>query len=257
VTAVTGDHMTSAFSPASLGYGPKPSVAADLSTRKRVPTRNIQISWLNASGQCDFREVLLPALPEFELAFNAFARGTLLATPSGFSAIEDLAPGDLVLTREFGPQPLTWIGSLTHVPNAPVWRQELARLVRFLPDALGVDRPHSNLLLGPGARLWQSTSEGGVFVPAHRFLDGETALEISPTTPVDLFHVMTKRHATLSAAHLGVESYHPGLQLRDRMNAANLSYFLTLFPHLTTLEGFGPVVAPRQAYWNNAASAAA
>jgi len=41
------------------------------------------------------------------------------------------------------------------------------------------------------------------------------------------------------------------------MNAANLSYFLTLFPHLTTLEGFGPVVAPRQAYWNNAASAAA
>ena len=40
-----------------------------------------------------------------------FTRGTMIMTPNGEVAIEDLAEGDLVTTRDNGDQPLRWIGS--------------------------------------------------------------------------------------------------------------------------------------------------
>ena len=40
-----------------------------------------------------------------------FTRGARVATPDGPRAIEDLAAGDLVLTRDRGAQPLRWVGA--------------------------------------------------------------------------------------------------------------------------------------------------
>ena len=42
-----------------------------------------------------------------------FTRGTMIATPEGERAIEDLEVGDLVLTKDNGAQPLRWVGSRT------------------------------------------------------------------------------------------------------------------------------------------------
>lgn len=44
----------------------------------------------------------------------SFASGTLITLPGGAqTAIERLAPGDMVLTRDNGPQPVRWIGKAT------------------------------------------------------------------------------------------------------------------------------------------------
>ena len=44
-------------------------------------------------------------------ALVCFASGTLIKTPNGQTLIEQLAPGDMVLTMDHGPQPIRWIGS--------------------------------------------------------------------------------------------------------------------------------------------------
>ncbi|MFM2390757.1 MAG: hypothetical protein RLZZ437_2312 [Pseudomonadota bacterium] len=44
----------------------------------------------------------------------SFAQGTLITLPSGRAVeIESLQPGDLVLTRDHGPQPIRWVGRAT------------------------------------------------------------------------------------------------------------------------------------------------
>ena len=40
-----------------------------------------------------------------------FVAGTLIATPDGDRRVEAMSPGDLVMTKDEGAQPLRWIGS--------------------------------------------------------------------------------------------------------------------------------------------------
>ncbi len=49
-------------------------------------------------------------LTEDNTAVACFTQGTLIETPQGPRAIEDIAPGDLVLTLDNGPQPVRWAG---------------------------------------------------------------------------------------------------------------------------------------------------
>ncbi len=74
--------------------------------------------------------IAAPALPEIGAAFSALARGSLVATPSGPVAVEDLRPGDLVTTAEAGAEPLVWIGSITLFPKVPPRQPVAARLRR-------------------------------------------------------------------------------------------------------------------------------
>lgn len=50
------------------------------------------------------------ARPNVALTVTCFAAGTMITTPDGPGAVETLRPGDLVVTRDRGPQPLRWIG---------------------------------------------------------------------------------------------------------------------------------------------------
>ena len=55
-----------------------------------------------------------------EAASGAFARGTRITLSDGTqSAIEDLAIGDLVLTRDAGAQPIKWVGQATLRATGP------------------------------------------------------------------------------------------------------------------------------------------
>lgn len=82
-----------------------------------------------------------------------FTTGTRLTTPNGFTAIEDLAVGDLVRTKDDGDVPLRWIGHRT-VPGygafAPIrilagWKGRARDLV--------VSPQHRMLIEGAGCQL--------------------------------------------------------------------------------------------------------
>ena len=69
-----------------------------------------------------------------------FTQGTRILTPSGLRPVEDLAPGDLVITRDAGPQPIRWTGRVV-IDAARLRREPACRPVHIAANAFGPGRP--------------------------------------------------------------------------------------------------------------------
>lgn len=226
------------------------------SPRKMPVMRRYEVTSLGANGDIETSRHVAPATPQFEAAFSAFARGTLLATTQGLCAIEDLVPGMEIDTVEFGPRPVLWIGSMTILPDAPVETPDQTRMTRIMADTFGMGRPMADVMAGPGARLLHRPAalrelngtgarSGQVLTPVADFEDGMSTIRITPPRPVLVYHLCLDRHASIKVSGLEMESFHPGLGVEQRMGPNMLSLFLSLFPHITKLEDFGPLAYPR------------
>ncbi len=220
--------------------------------RSHRAMRKYRIACLRGDGTVHRTEQLAPAIPIFESAFSAFAQGTLLHTPQGQVAVQDLEPGMSVSTADHGPGKVLWIGSMTLVPAAPGPEPAPARLTRIMPDAFGLGRPEANLLAGPGARilsrpprLRESFGRQRVLTPACDLVDGLNVIEVVPPRPVTVYHLCLRRHAILSASGIEVESYHPGAGFERAMGPNMLALFLSMFPHVQTASDFGGTSHPR------------
>jgi hypothetical protein len=212
------------------------------------PMRSYEIAALRADGSLYIGQDRAPATPLFESAFSAFARGTLIQTVHGPVSVEDLQPGDMVNTSSGEPAELLWIGSSTFVP-ADVGRR--TPLLRIMADSFGPSRPSNFITLGPAARILQTPphlraeSDGRqMLTPVQEFVDGVNVIEVTPPTPVRLFHICLSRHAAVNASGIEIETFHPGAALRSE--AANLrDRFLSMFPRISELSDFGPLAHPR------------
>jgi hypothetical protein len=215
-------------------------------------TRRYETSWLNADGEAEQTTRLAPAIPQFEEAFSAFARGTVIATTDGSIAVEDLVPGMTAMTVEDRQETIVWIGSMTIYPPRAVPDAPTTALTRITADALGLGRPAPDLVLGPRARLLLRDSRcravAGVdaaYAPTRAFIDGEGVIAVTPVAPVTVYHLALRRQGTLRAAGLDIESYHPGAGFAELIDPQLASLFLVLFPHVRSFAGFGPVAYPR------------
>ncbi len=227
---------------------------SDRQPRRDQPlSRRYEVAFLASSGDIDTFARVAPATPVFEDAFAALGRGTLISTLDGPTAVEDLAPGTLIETVGHGPKPVLWVGAMTLIPNlSDMHGGEAAKLVRFSPDAFGLGRPMPDLVLGPRARvLYQNArcremmGASQAFAPARAFLDGVSVIEVTPAAPVRVYHVALHGQHTILANGLEVETYHPGPQVDSMMDLATREMFLSLFPHVEHLDGFGPMTTPR------------
>lgn len=215
-------------------------------------TRRYEVAYLGHNSEISDFTRIAPATPIFESAFCALARGSLISTENGPIAVEDLMPGTRVLTRDHGAQPLLWVGSMTIVPNVESQPDDMGKLSRVTADSFGLGRPMPDLLLGPSARLFRrdavlisAMGTTAALAPITAFIDGDTVLEITPATPVRVYHLAFEHHQIIFANGLEVESYHPGnrndIQLTGQMQAL----FLAMFPHARSMSDFGPQAYPR------------
>ena len=215
----------------------------------KMPMRTFEVVGLRPDGSLFIGQDRAPAIALFENAFSAFARGTLVQTATGDIAVEDLQPGDEIVTKDGSTSRLIWVGSSDFVPADAGRRMPL---IRVMPDSFGVGRPNSFITLGPAARILQTpyhmrghTGEGEVLTPLREFVDGVNVIEVVPPTPVRLFHLCLERHAVIKAGGLEMETYHPGHNtlrttpdvLRDR--------YLKMFPCIDQISAFGPLAFPR------------
>ncbi|MFK7870220.1 MAG: Hint domain-containing protein [Roseobacter sp.] len=205
----------------------------------------VQVQALEKSGQIAELARRIPATPQFEAAFGAFARGTLLQTEEALIAIEDVLPGDRLITADGRTETVLWIGKMRYTAQNDVMRKPL---VRVLPDAFGPNRPENNTILGPYARLLypapgvaKKTDVCSVTTPASAFLDNGTVVEALPPTEVQLYHLILGRHAAVIAGGIAVETYHPGLHPLEHIEPRFKCLFPGLFPHVTHLADFGPL----------------
>ncbi|MBK1635256.1 Hint domain-containing protein [Rhodovulum adriaticum] len=210
--------------------------------------RRYEAAGLVSADKVAERVRILPADPHLDEAFCAFTHGTLIATPDGPVAVEDLVPGMLVRTADAGLRPLVWIGS-TLLPPAP---ESGPQMTRFIAEGLGIDRPMADLVLGPRARVVSQHHGchalcGGpsALVPAATLTDGHAVISLRVVRPMRVYHLGLLRHHILVANGVEVESYHPGENAMARLDPSLQEAFLELFPHLHGTGDFGPLVMPR------------
>lgn len=215
--------------------------------------RKVEIAWLSPADTVEEASRLVPALPVFEEAFAAFARGTLFSTSRGLVAVEDIWPGIEVRVAGGAMRRLLWRGSTTVVP-AGSGRVDpaMTRLTRVLADALGIARPIQDLLLGPHARMVRRgaavralTGGEAALVPAADLADGVSVIQVSPPSPVPVFHLGFDRHERLEAHGVEVESQHPGSLQAQSLPAEVLDLWLSCFPHRRALADWGVPALPR------------
>ncbi|MCC5985179.1 MAG: Hint domain-containing protein [Rhodobacteraceae bacterium] len=170
-----------------------------------------------------------------------FTAGTLIDTRQGPVAVEDLRPGDMVLTRDNGFLPLVWCGQRRVSAAEMAAAEDLAPVLiaqgalgNGLPEqAMRVSPQHRMLVTGPRAELMFGERE--VLVPAIDMvgLPGITR----DRTAATYVHIMFDSHQIVRADGAWSESFQPADWAMGGLDAAQRTELLALFPALATAEG--------------------
>ncbi|WP_375280088.1 Hint domain-containing protein [Pseudooctadecabacter sp.] len=150
----------------------------------------------------------LQALSPWVAAFGV-TPDARIATPDGPRLASDLALGDLVDTRDDGPQPIT---QLREAFAAPAERNHFP--VRIEQGAMGFGLPHADLCIGPQHRvLFEHIrvplffGENAVLVRAKSLAVSHANIAVTHTTiPASYVQITLARQAVIFAEGLPIET---------------------------------------------------
>lgn len=180
-----------------------------------------------------------------------FTPGTLIDTARGAIPVETLRPGDRVLTRDNGFQPIEWVGR-KEVSAAELRIKPRFRGVQIRAGALGPGLPerdmvvspqHRILVIGPEAELMFGAHE--VLVPALHLI-GLPGVAADPADSVTYIHIMCRRHEVVRSDGLWSESFQPGDLSLAGLDADQRAELLGLFPDLADRTGRENYVSARR-----------
>jgi Hint domain len=139
-----------------------------------------------------------------EGAVVCFAAGTLIRTPHGEVAIEDLNVGDLVVVSSGERRPVKWTGHRTFdLLDGP--KTHPARPIRIAADAFGPGQPSENLYLSSPHSVCVDLC-GETLIPVGNLVNGATIARCD-TDAITYWHVELDSHDILFANGLRAESY--------------------------------------------------
>ncbi len=158
-----------------------------------------------------------------------FTPGTLIDTPFGPRAIETLKTGDLVGTRDAGPQPIKWMGSRTLpcTPDTAPVRFEAGTL-DGQTQALTVSPQHRILISHFACELLFGEDE--VFCSAKHMLVG--AVTRNAQKMVTYIHLMLEQHQVITANGIETESFHAGPEGLKALSDTSKADLFRAFPDL-------------------------
>ncbi len=184
-----------------------------------------------------------------DISITCFARDTLIRTPRGEIAVQDLQAGDLVETLDDGACPIRWVGSRLVSPDFMRIRPEL-RPILVPAGALGDGLPLRDLLLSPAHRvlvrgnrleLLFGTHEG--LIPVRMLvghIDGVRVVneEAALADGVEYFHILFDQHQIIWSEGAETESFHPAARTVSALDEATRAEFLQLFPEMADSMAF-------------------
>lgn len=166
-----------------------------------------------------------------------FTAGTLIKTIEGDVRAEDLRPGDRVLTRDNGYQPLVWCGTRELSADELADRPDLIP-VHIKVGAMAPGVPERDLLVSPEHRILLSNHQIKDWFQADEVLIGARHLvcypgiELAKAESVTYVHFMCAQHEIVLAEGCWSESFQPADLRAETMSAAHLRELLELFPEL-------------------------
>lgn len=178
-----------------------------------------------------------------DLEFICFASGTLIATPDGERPVEDLLPGDMVLTMDRGSMPIAWIGS-----RQLRFPKEAARTKPYelKKGCLGHGLPRRDLVVSPQHRF----VVGGLPVEAlcrepealalAKGLDGLRGVrQMKGKRSVTYHSLMLESHQIIFAEGAPVESFYPGRYALTLLDEQDSEAIRAIVPALAEDPEFG------------------
>lgn len=172
-----------------------------------------------------------------------FTPGAMIDTPYGPRRVETLAAGDLVLTRDHGPR------ALRYVARRRLGRRALAAAPHLAPvviakGSLGHGLPVRDLVVSPQHRMlvsgWRARMLFGLdeaLAPAVALSScGGCAQQTEAVAAVEYLHLVFDDHQIVMAEGAATESFYPGVDALNGLNAAVRAELLEIFPEL----GAGP-----------------
>ncbi|MDJ0825196.1 MAG: choice-of-anchor L domain-containing protein [Rhodobacter sp.] len=168
-----------------------------------------------------------------------FVAGTRIRTTKGEVPVDSLAPGDMVETKDNGPQPLRWIGRRRVAAEG-----DLAP-IRIAAHTFGV---HRTLTVSPQHRILIRDSlsellfgEPEVLVAAKHLLNDRTVTRQRGGS-VDYVHLLFDEHQVVFSEGLPSESFLPGAQTTEVFEQEIVDEICAIFPELDpdTGDGYSP-----------------
>ncbi len=178
-----------------------------------------------------------------DLLCISFARGTLITLGDGSQRpIEELAPGDRVLTRDHGPQAVRWLGNVT-----------LRAVGAYAPVIIpaGVMGNAGDLVVSQHHRmfLYQRKKAGGVpqselLVQAKHLVDGDRIF-LREGGYVDYFSLVFDDHEIIYAESIPAESLMVSEATVSRLPPELAAEVKQRFPGLSQSQNFGIEAGPQ------------
>jgi len=159
-----------------------------------------------------------------------FTPGSRILTPQGERAIETLRIGDMVVTRDHGPQPIRWTGSRTVAgvdKFAPI--SIAAHVLDGATRGLLVSPQHRLLFTGYKAELLFGYDE--VLIAAKHLVDGRDVI-VAPQAAVTYIHMMLDCHEVVYADGAATESFHAGDVGISAISDQSREEMFRIFPEL-------------------------
>ena len=131
-----------------------------------------------------------------------FLPGTMIATPDGEVAVEDLSIGDLVLSNTGEAQPVMWIGKRSYAGRF-LASNKAVHPVRFRAGSLGDGLPRRDLLVSPEHAMLLD----GTLIAAQYLVNGVSIVREHGLDRVDYLHIELASHDVILAEGAATESF--------------------------------------------------
>ena len=167
-----------------------------------------------------------------------FGADALIQTGRGDIAAGDLQIGDPVQTRDFGAQPIRWIGH-RRLDAVQLHQHPNLRPVRICKGALGSDLPHSDLIVSPQHRiLVRSKIAQKMFGAAEVLVAAKQLCQIDGIDIADdldgvtYVHFLFDQHQIVLANGAETESLFTGPAALESIGPAAREEVFAIFPEL-------------------------
>jgi hypothetical protein len=159
--------------------------------------------------------------------FLCFVAGTLIHTDRGLVPVQDLAPGDAVLTADHGFCTLRWTARRRVAGNGRAAPVHIAQGALGNTRDLWLSQQHRVLVSGWSAEMMFGIGE--MLVAAVHLVNG-TTIRVVPCDHVDYVHIMFDQHELVFSEGILTESYHPNSYSLSLLDEATRREVLHLFP---------------------------
>lgn len=145
-----------------------------------------------------------------------FCQGTAVMTSDGKQPVDWIRPGDRILTRDHGFQPVLWTDR-TVIRASWLADTPTLRPIRIAKGSAGNDMPERDLMLSPEHRILLKSPQielllgcDEVFAPVKALTNDGEVTQTLPDHDISYYHILFAQHEIVLAEGLWVESFFPG-----------------------------------------------